>query len=88
LKHIASERWTVSEPSDGNGLPIYYKTEAAFARANALLHLARQAGFIVRRLSVRHAEPHLQLHLALPSDSASARDFFQTVRELGERAGG
>jgi hypothetical protein len=88
LKRIASERWTVSEPSASSDLPVYYKTEAAFARAHALLDLVRQAGFIVRRLSVRHTEPHLQLHLALPSNSASAHDFFQTVRALGERAGG
>jgi len=88
LRRIVSERWTVVEPSDGNSLPIYYKTSAALDRANALLDLARQSGFDVRRLSVRHTEPHFQIHLAIPSTLTSAHDFFQTIRAMGERASG
>jgi hypothetical protein len=88
LKRIESERWTVSEPPTDGDLPVYYKTEAALDRANALLRLARQSDFVVQRLSLRHTEPHLQMHLALPSTSASARDFFQSVRAMGERASG
>jgi len=88
LRRIASERWSVTEPSTGDGLPIYYKTGAALNRANALLDLARQSGFTVRRLSVHHAEPHFQIHVDVPSASTSARDFFQTIRTLGERASG
>jgi len=88
LRRIASERWTVTEPSDGGSLPIYHKTAAALDRAKVLLDQARQAGFSVWRLSVRHTEPHFQLHLPLPSASASARDFFQTILAMGEHAGG
>jgi hypothetical protein len=40
----------------------------------------------VRRLSVRRAEPHLQLHIDLPHESAPAADFFAAVRTIGERA--
>jgi len=88
LRRITSERWTLVEPESHSNLSIYYKTEAALGRVNALLDLTRQAGFTVRRLSVRHASPHLQLHVDLPAASTSARDVFETVRELGERASG
>ena len=88
LKRIGSERWTVTEPSSGGSLPVYHKTAAALERANALLDQARQAGFSVWRLSVRHTEPHFQIHLALPPASASAHDFFQMVQVMGEHAGG
>jgi hypothetical protein len=40
----------------------------------------------VRRLSVRRAEPHLQLHVDLPEVSAPAVEFFTAVRTLGEMA--
>jgi hypothetical protein len=88
LKRIASERWTVAEPPAQGDLAIYHKTDAALSRAHTLLDLARQSGFSVRRLSVRHTEPHFQLHLAIPPLSASPNDFFQAVRSLGERAVG
>jgi hypothetical protein len=88
LRRIESERWTVSEPTADEELAIHYKTEGALERANLLLKLARESGFVVRRLSLRHSEPHLQIHLALPAASASAHDFFQTIQELGEKAGG
>jgi hypothetical protein len=87
-KRIASERWTVTEPSAQGDLAIYHKTEAALNHARTLLDLARQSGLSVRRLSVRRNEPHFQLHLAVPLLSASANDFFQAVRSLGERAVG
>ena len=86
LRRIESERWTVSEPTADEALAIYFKTEGALERANLLLKLARESGFVVRRLSLRHSEPHLQMHLALPATEASAHNFFQAVRELGERA--
>ncbi len=88
LKRIASERWTVTEPPAQGDLAIYHKTDAALSRARALLDLARQSGLSVQRLSVRHTGPHFQLHLAIPSLSTSANDFFQAVRSLGERAVG
>jgi hypothetical protein len=40
----------------------------------------------VGRLSVRRTEPNFQLHVLLPDDQQSARDFFQTVHALAEQA--
>lgn len=86
LRRIASERWTITEPAAAGGLPIYSKTGAALSRASIMLDRARRAGLSVRRLSVRHAAPHLQLHVDLPAASTSARDFIETLRDLGQRA--
>jgi hypothetical protein len=54
--------------------------------AEAMLDLARGAGMVVRRLSVRRTEPHLQLHVDLPSPKANAEGFFRCVRAIAERA--
>jgi hypothetical protein len=40
----------------------------------------------VRRLSVRRAEPHFQLHVPLPGRHTPAREFFENVRALAELA--
>jgi hypothetical protein len=85
LRGIASERWSVREGAEG-ALPVYYKAPGALPVADALLELARGAGMTVRRLSVRRAEPHLQLHIDLPAPSARAAEFFAAVRTLGETA--
>ena len=55
-------------------------------RAEALLALAERSGLDVRRLSVRRAEPHLQLHVALPDRSRSSREFFEVVHDLSKLA--
>ncbi len=81
-----SERWTVREPERGGDLPVYYKLEGGKAVADAILGLARAAGMTVRRLSVRRAEPHLQLHVDLPPLSALPAEFFSTLRAMGEIA--
>jgi hypothetical protein len=57
---------------------------AALERAGALLARAGKLG--VRRLSVRRVEPHFQLHIALPDRSMAARELFEAVRDLAERA--
>jgi hypothetical protein len=54
----------------------------AIERAKALL--ARTAGLEVKRLSVRRAQPHFQLHVALPDRARTASEFFDTVRHLAE----
>jgi hypothetical protein len=65
-----------------NALEIRADSAAALERAEVLL--ARAAGLAVHRLSVRRAEPHFQLHVALPDRSRPARGFFETVRALAE----
>jgi hypothetical protein len=59
---------------------IHYQDAAALQRAEALL--ARAEGLAVKRLSVRRAEPHFQLHVALPDRGRSAREFFEAVHAL------
>jgi hypothetical protein len=51
-----------------------------------LIALARGCGLPVRRLSVRRTAPHLQLHVGVPADGASADALFDAMRALGERA--
>jgi hypothetical protein len=67
-------------------LRIHHESAAALERAEALLALAQRAGLTVGRLSVRRTEPNFQLHVALPDCRQPARDFFQAVHALAERA--
>jgi hypothetical protein len=68
-------------------LVVHHATDAALGRANMLLKQAQDAGLSVKRLSVRTAEPHFQVHVAMPDQERQrARDFFETVRSLAERA--
>jgi hypothetical protein len=55
-------------------------------RAEALLALAGRSGLEVMRLSVRRAEPHFQLHVALPDRGRASREFFEAVHDLSELA--
>ena len=86
LRRMAAERWSVREGAADGARPVFYKVEGALPLADDLLELARDAGMTVRRLSVRRAEPHLQLHVDLPAASAPAAEFFAAVRTIGERA--
>jgi hypothetical protein len=86
LRRMPAGEWPVHEPSSAGGLPVYARTPSAIGRAEELVALANRAGMTVRRLSVRRTEPHLQLHVALPSAAVPAASFFEAVRELGERA--
>jgi len=86
LRRMASERWSVREPGAPGARPVFYKVESSLPLADDLLELARAGGLTVRRLSVRRAEPHLQLHIDLPAASAPAAEVFAAVRTIGERA--
>ncbi len=86
LPQLLSEAWSKREPSVSGDLAAYFKVDAALPLGDALLSRARQAGIGVRRLSLRRREPHLQLHVDLPGPSASAAEFFEAVRALGETA--
>jgi len=69
-------------PTSGSSMMIHYENTAALERAEALLALTQAAGLTVRRLSVRRAEPHFQVHAALPDRSRPAREFFEAVHTL------
>jgi len=86
LRRMKDERWSVREPAGPGGLAAFYRFDEALPRADALLQEARAAGTTVRRLSVRRAEPHLELHVDLPAEPLDAAGFFRMVRSLGELA--
>jgi len=69
-----------------NGLVIHHESAAALQHAEALLAAAERAGLTVRRLSVRRTAPNFQIHVALPDVGQPAREFFETLHALAERA--
>jgi hypothetical protein len=68
------------------GVVVHHAGAAALGHAYALLEIAQHAGMKVWRLSVRRTEPNFQLHVPLPDRGQSARDFFEAVHALAERA--
>jgi hypothetical protein len=78
--------WPVRRAAAPGGVVVHHAGAAALARADALLALAQRVGLVVRRLSVRRTEPNFQLHVALPDRRQPARDFFEAVHALAERA--
>lgn len=85
---MASERWSVREPTAADDLRAFYKFESALTLGDTLLGLTHRKGMAVRRLSVHRGEPHLQLHVDLPALSTPAVEFFGTLRVLGQHATG
>jgi len=79
-------KWLVHQAESSGGLIVHYDGAAGLTRADALLALAQRAGLAVRRLSLRRTEPNFQLHVALPDHRQPARDFFEAVHSLAERA--
>ena len=73
-------------PARSGELVVHYDGAAALTQATALLEMAGRGGLVVKRLSVRRAEPHFQLHVPLPDRRQPARAFFEAVRALAERA--
>jgi hypothetical protein len=78
--------WPVRQTTLPGGLAVHHANAAARERADALLAQAESAGLSVKRLSVRRTEPNLQLHVLLPDRRQPARDFFEAVRAVAERA--
>jgi len=76
--------WPIHQPAATGGLVVHGPDAAAIERSNALLAFAGGAGVV--RLSVRGTEPHFQIHVVLPDGRRGAREFFETIRTLGERA--
>jgi hypothetical protein len=80
-------KWLVRQPvSPGGGTVIHHEGAAELTQADTMLGLAQQAGLAVRRLSVRRTEPNFQLHVSLPDCRKPARDFFEAVHTLADRA--
>jgi hypothetical protein len=78
--------WLVGQAAAPGGIVVHHSGAAALGHACALLEIAQRAGMNVLRLSVRRAEPNFQLHVLLPDSSQPARDFFEAVHKLAERA--
>jgi len=78
--------WPVRQAAAPVGLMVHHASAAALAAPSALLALAERAGLTVQRISVRRTEPNFQLHVSIPDRRQTARDFFEAVRALAERA--
>jgi len=65
---------------------VHHASAGALAQADAMLALARRGGLAIRRLSMRRTEPNLQIHVDLPDGRQPAREFFEAVHALAERA--
>jgi hypothetical protein len=80
--------WTQRPPAAAGGLTVHHSSAQALARADALIAAARHARLDAMRLSVRRAEPNFQLHVSLPDTRRPAREYFEAVRAVAERAAG
>jgi hypothetical protein len=78
--------WPLRQATVPGSLVVHHASAEALARADIMLRLAQQAGLAVKRLSVRRAEPHFQLHVSLPDQRRPAQDFFEAVHALAARA--
>ena len=79
-------KWLVRQPVAPGGVIVHYASAAGLTQADALLALAQRAKLAVRRLSLRRTEPNFQLHVSLPDRRQPARDFFEAVHAIAERA--
>jgi hypothetical protein len=78
--------WRLRQAEVPGGVVVHHASAAALEHADALLALVQRAGLVVRRLSVRRTEPNFQLHVSLPDRRQPARDFFEAVHAIAERA--
>ena len=79
-------KWPTRQAAGAGNVEIHHSNDAALALAEALLTLAQQDGFAVKRLSLRRSEPNFQLHVSIPDPRRPARDFFKAVHSLADRA--
>jgi hypothetical protein len=79
-------KWLIRQLESPAGANIHYDSAEGRTLADALLALAQRSKLAVRRLSLRRTEPHFQLHVPLPDRRQPARDFFEAVCSLAERA--
>ncbi|OGA50433.1 MAG: hypothetical protein A3F74_11890 [Betaproteobacteria bacterium RIFCSPLOWO2_12_FULL_62_58] len=86
LPRVPREWLVVRQAAAPGGPVVHHAGASALACAEALMALAERAGLAVGRLSVRRTEPNFQLHVPLPDRRQPARDFFEAVHALAERA--
>ena len=85
VKRVPGE-WQVRQAAQPDDLTVHYASAAALERADTLLAATRRAGLVVKRLSLRHTEPHFQIHVPLRDREQRARGFFDAVHAITERA--
>jgi hypothetical protein len=85
LRRVPPE-WLLRQAAKTGDVVVHYGSDTALARADKLLGGARRAGLIITRLSLRRTEPHFQIHVSLPDQRQPARDFFDAVHAIAERA--
>ena len=78
--------WSAHQMAERAEIAVYCSDSTSTARAGALLTEAHRDGLDVKRLSVRRAEPHFQIHVALPDQVQPARGFFDSVKAIAGRA--
>lgn len=78
--------WLVRQVEAPGTLVVHYESATGLQEADALQALAQSSKLTVRRLSLRRTEPNFQLHIPLPDRRQPARDFFEVVHSLAERA--
>ncbi len=74
--------WLARDVQPVETLAIHGADAEAVACGERLAALARDTGLVVRRLSVRRAEPHFQVHLAWPDVRRGSRTFFDSLGRL------
>ena len=83
-------------------VPAEWSVRQAAATGDVVVHYGKRCGARLRRcaaaqrpgapdwtssgLSVRRTEPHFQIHVPLPDQRQPARDFFEAVHAIAERA--
>ena len=85
LRRVPPE-WQVRQAAATGGVVVHFGSDTALTYADVLLAEARCAGLVIKRLSVRRAEPHFQIHFSLPDQRQPARHFFEAVHAIAERA--
>jgi hypothetical protein len=85
LRRVPPE-WLLRQAAKTGDVVVHYGSDTALARADKLLAEARRAGLIITRLSLHRTEPHFQIHVFLPDQRQPARDFFDAVHAIAERA--
>ena len=78
--------WPVRQATVPDSVVVHHASAAALEVADVLLAIAQRAGLVVGRISVRRTGANFQLHVFLPDLRQPARDFFEVVHTLAERA--
>jgi hypothetical protein len=80
--------WMQHREGGHDAMTLRLADAAALSRASTLANLAQRGTSKVFRLSVRKVAPNFQLHVALPDMRQSAREFFEALEAIAQRAAG